>query len=272
MPFAAINGFRLYHEIQGQGDIVMLLHHGFGCTKMWGPVVALLVDQGYKVIMYDRRGFGQSDRGADFMDFYVSDDFRSDSVKELEALRHWLGIDSFHLVGQCEGGVVAIDYAVQYPQRVKDIVISSTMCYSTIPLSEFNAGKFTKAFDELHPDQQKKFIDWHGEFTRPFFHQFRQFGGEYGKDLFDLRPALDLVDCPTLVLYPDRSVLFAVEQGVAFYRHLSKGELAVLPNCGHNTYEEQPEQYASHVSNFLGRHRFGDQTDMKMARPVTCAG
>ena len=65
--------------------------------------------------------------------------------------------------------------------------------------------------------------------------------------MFDLRPTLELVNCPTLVLYPDRSFLFEVEQGVAFYRHLPKGELAVLPNCGHNTYDEQPEQYGSHI-------------------------
>jgi pimeloyl-ACP methyl ester carboxylesterase len=56
------------------------------------------------------------------------------------------------------------------------------------------------------------------------------------------------------VLYPDRSILFDVEQGVAFYRHLPKGELAILPDCGHNTYEEQPEQYCLIILNFLERH------------------
>lgn len=80
--------------------------------------------------------------------------------------------------------------------------------------------------------------------------------------------------CPTLVLYPDRSFLFEMEQGVAFYRHLPKGELAVLPSCGHNTYDEQPEQYGSHIVNFLARHRFGDEipTIGNTVRPITCAG
>jgi pimeloyl-ACP methyl ester carboxylesterase len=64
------------------------------------------------------------------------------------------------------------------------------------------------------------------------------------------------VSCPALVLYPDRSFLFDVEQGVTLYRHLPKGELAILPNCGHNTYEEQPEEYIRIILSFLKRHNF----------------
>ncbi len=274
MPVADINGIKLHYEIQGYGDPVLLLHHGFGCTKMWEKIIPSLVEQGYKAVSYDRRGYGQSGLGAHFEDFYVSDRFRPESVDELESLRDWLGIDSFHIVGQCEGGVVAVDYAARYPHRVKSIVISSTLCYSTIFMSEFNAIKFTKSFEELDPDLKTKLTDWHGERTEPFFNQFRQFGGAYGKYIFDLRPTLELVNCPTLVLYPDRSFLFEVEQGVAFYRHLPKGELAVLPDCGHNTYDEQPEQYGSHIVGFLARHRFGDESPIiaKTVRPITCAG
>jgi pimeloyl-ACP methyl ester carboxylesterase len=274
MNFADINGINLYYEIQGFGEPVLLLHHGFGCTRMWDKIVPPLVQHGYKTISYDRRGYGQSELGERFEDFYVSDQFRSESVNELESFRHWVGIDSFHVVGQCEGGVVALEYAAKYPHRVKNIVISSTLCYSTMEMSELNALKFTKTFDELNEDLQTKLISWHGERTEPFFNQFRKFGGAYGKSFFDLRPTLALINCPTLVLYPDRSSLFDVEQGVAFYRHLPKGELAVLPNCGHNTYDEEPEAYVSHIVNFLDRQR-GDgasPADSKTARAITCAG
>ena len=92
-------------------------------------------------------------------------------------------------------------------------------------------------------------------------------------DIFDIRPVLPLVSCPALVLYPDRSFLFEVEQGVSFYRGLPKGELAVLPKCGHNTYEDKPDEYATHIINFLARHRFGEEAGIdKDERPMTCAG
>lgn len=274
MPSIEINGFTIHYEIQGFGEPVFLLHHGFGCGKMWDKVVPQLVEQGYKTICYDRRGYGLSEPGEGFDDFYVGDTFRDASLKELEAFRDWLGVDSFHAVGQCEGGVVAVDYAAAYPDRVKSLTTSSTMCYSTVDMCTFNASKFTKTFDQLDPDLQAKLTSWHGEKTERFFNQFRLFGGAYGKEFFDLREQLQRVSCPALVLYPDRSFLFEVEQGVSFYRHLQHGELAVIPRCGHNTYEEQPHEFATHVVNFLARQRFGfdSRNPGKNVQAVTCAG
>jgi pimeloyl-ACP methyl ester carboxylesterase len=257
MAFANINGLNIYYEVHGNEDTIVLLHHGFGCTKIWKEIYPGLVQMGYNVVMYDRRGYGQSEGGPDFREFYVSDRFRPESVKELAAIREILQLDTFHLVGQCEGGVVAVDYAVSHSDEVKSIVVSSTQCYSTMPMQELNPLKFPDVFVNLQPRMKDKLIDWHGPVEAElFFNQFRQFGGAYGKDFFDLRPVLHYVTCPTLVLYPDRSSIFDVEQGVAFYRNLQKGELAVLPNCGHNTYEHEPEEYTRAVLNFLKRHNF----------------
>lgn len=254
MAYMVIDNRRLYYEDHGSGPVIMLLHHGFGCTKMWKEIYPPLVSAGYRVIMYDRRGYGRSDRGRDFRSFYISDRFRPESLSDLEALVNSLGVEQMHLVGQCEGGVIAADFAAAFPQRVLSMVTSSTQCFSTMPMTEFNAIKFTKQFAELDEELRQKLIDWHGsEYAEEFFNQFIRFGGAYGKDMFDLRPVLEKVTCPSLVLYPDRSFLFDVEQGVAFYRHLPKGELAVLPRCGHNTYEQQPDEYVRHLISFLKR-------------------
>jgi pimeloyl-ACP methyl ester carboxylesterase len=274
MAYADINGIKIYYEIHGHGVPLMMLHHGFGCTKMWDKVVPGLVENGYNVICYDRRGFGQSEAGKDFLDFYVGDNFVEESVKELESLRDLLGVDSFYVVGQCEGGIIAAEYASRYPARVKNVVISSTLCYSSTTMHEFNLSKFTRSFDELDPYLREKLLEWHGDRTIPFHNQFRQFGGAYGKDVFDIRPTIQKVDCPTLVLYPDRSFLFEVEQGVAFYRNLPQGELAVLPHCGHNTYEEMPEEYVSNIVSFFARRRFDGMPGLKnkTVQPITCVG
>ena len=257
MSFVKINGNKVYFETHGGGEPIVLLHHGFGCTKMWKDIYPALVSEGYRVIMYDRRGYGQSEPGPDFKAFYVSDRFRSESVLELDSLVNYLGIDSFHAVGQCEGGVVAVDFAATYHDRVKSVMTSSTQCYSQIPMAAFNEAKFPDVFQDLEPELKEKLVLWHGkERAEPFFNQFRRFGGAYGKNVFDLRPVLPRVVCPALVLYPDRSFLFDVEQGIAFYYHLASGELAVLPKCGHNTYEHRPHEYVRQVLAFLERHSF----------------
>jgi pimeloyl-ACP methyl ester carboxylesterase len=257
VPFTNFNERKLYYEIHGAGDTILLLHHGFGCTKIWKDIYPGLVEEGYRVILYDRRGYGQSEAGPDFQEFYVSDRFRPESVKELSALTEALQLEEFHIIGQCEGGVVAVDFAAAHPDPVKSVITSSTQCFSDMTMEKLNPIKFPKAFQELGPDLRAKLMDWHGpENAEPFFNQFRKFGGAYGKDVFDLRPVLPSVTCPALVLYPDRSFIFDVEQGVAFYRHLPKGELAVLPSCGHNTYEHRPADYVRNVLAFYGRHGF----------------
>jgi pimeloyl-ACP methyl ester carboxylesterase len=256
MPFERINGINIYYECHGDGKgkgAIVLLHHGFGCTKIWKEIYPALVDRGYRVLMYDRRGYGQSEEGPGFMDFYISNRFRPASVEEMGGLVDFVGLKRFHIIGQCEGGVVAADYAAMRPDRVESVVASSTQCFSPVTMVEKNASDFPKAFRELETELQAKLTEWHGDKAESFFDQFRLFGGAYGTDVFDLRPVLSSVACPTLVLYPDRSSIFEVEQGVAMYRSLPKGELAVLPGCGHNTYQYRPEDYVRIAIDFFER-------------------
>jgi pimeloyl-ACP methyl ester carboxylesterase len=255
VPFETVHGIKIYYEVHGEGDTVVLLHHGFGCTRMWKDIYPPLVEDGYRVVMYDRRGYGQSEKGDDFQEFYESGRFRPENIRDLALLRDKLGLDSFHIIGQCEGGVVGVDFAVAYPHCVKSLFISSTQCYSDITTAEFNSIHFPQPFGELEPTLREKFIEWHGkDHAESSYNQFSKYGGAYGSDIFDLRPMLPSVRCPTLVLYPDRSALFDVEQALAFYRGLPRGELAVLPGCGHNTYEQRPEEYTYYALDFLKRH------------------
>ena len=256
MPFAEINGIQIYYEDHGDGETVVFLNHGFGSTKMWKSIWPHFVKQGYRVIMYDRRGYGQSEK-TDFEEFYVSDRFRPENVKTLAALMEMFNIGTFSIVAQCEGGVIGVEYVVKYPDQVKTIVVSSTQCYSDMTMHEFNKMKFPKPYGDLNPKFRENLIHWQGkEYAEKYYKLFRKYGGggAYGRGFFDLRNLLPLVTCPTLVLYPDRSPIFDVKQGVEFYHKLPEGELAVIPDCGHNTYEDKPEQYLMFVLDFLRRH------------------
>jgi pimeloyl-ACP methyl ester carboxylesterase len=268
MPFETINNLKIYYEVHGEGEAVIFMHHGFGCTRIWNSIYPRFTAQGYRVVMYDRRGYGRSERGDDFQQFYESDRYRPESLEELKIIKENFGIKECHLIGQCEGGVIGVDYAIRYPNEVKTLTTASTQCYSDVPMTELNAIKFGKKYAYLEAALQAKMIGWHGEAAEINYNQFTKYGGAYGKDYFDLRPILPLVACPTLVLYPDRSAIFDVEQAVAFYRYLPKGELAVFPKCGHNTYEQKPEDYARTVLDFITRNTKGEDS---MPHPaMTC--
>jgi len=268
MPIMEVNNRRVYYEQYGEGEIIILLHHGFGCTKMWKGIFPRLVMAGYRVVMYDRRGFGQSEGGDDFWDFYESDRCRDESVEELRSVKQTLGIGSCHLVGQCEGGVVGLDYAIGYPEEVETLTVASTQCYSDVTMVELNALKFPKRFAKLEPELQAKMIEWQGDKAEQAYNHYTSYGGEYGRDYFDLRPVLPRVKCPTLVLYPDRSAIFDVEQAVGFYRHLPRAELAIFPKCGHNTYDQRPDDYVKTVLDFIARSTGKQESQIRPA--MTC--
>jgi pimeloyl-ACP methyl ester carboxylesterase len=258
VSFAEINGTKIYFEVHGDGETLVLLNHGFGSSKMWNDIYPRLVEKGYRVVIYDRRGYGQSEK-TDFEEFYISDRFRPENVATLAGLMTELNTAKFNIIGQCEGGVIGVDYAVKYPHQVKTMVISSTQCYNKLPMEKFNKTKFPEQYGDLTPKFREDIIYWQGKaYAETYYSLFIKYGGggAYGRGLFDLRDQLSLVTCPTLVLYPDRSPIFDVEQGVESYRNLPEGELAVIPDCGHNTYKDKPKEYLMFVIDFLRRHTF----------------
>ncbi|OGN89571.1 MAG: hypothetical protein A2158_01970 [Chloroflexi bacterium RBG_13_46_14] len=260
MPLININKVDIYYEVHGEGKPLILMHHGMGSSKMWKKLLPGFLDR-YKVILYDCRGFGQSDKGENFRDYYRSKEYIPNSVRKLSILLERLDVkDSVYILGQCEAGVTGFHYAAENSDRVKAIAISSTMCCGktgTSQLPQPSGSKKRPSFHDAEPEFKKKLINWHGETYAPeFFSLFMEGGGAYGSgsESFDLRDTLEKVQCPALVLYPDRSSLFDVEQAVLMYRSLPAGELAVLPYCGHNTYEHQPEEYQRIILSFFARH------------------
>jgi pimeloyl-ACP methyl ester carboxylesterase len=270
MPFEKLNNRQVFYETHGRGEeTIILMHHGFGCMRILKDVYPRFVAEGFRVVMFDRRGFGRSEPGEDFQTFYENEDrYRRESVAELRELKNALAIEECHLVGQCEGGVVGVDYAVKYPEDVRTLTVASTQCYSEVPMIELNSKKFIGKFSLLEPKLQLKMTEWHGRNAQTRYDQFAKYGGAYGMSYFDLRPMLPRVACPTLILYPDRSAIFDVEQAIALYRHLPKGEVAVFPRCGHNTYEQRPADYARTVLGFINRNLPG--AALREPPAVTC--
>ena len=149
MAFLELVGRQVYFEQHGEGPLVILLHHGFGSSEMWRGVLPHLVMAGYRVVTYDRRCYGQSEQGEDYREFYFSEGFRDAAVAELTGLMAALELGPAHLVGQCEGGVVALDMARLHPASVKSLVAASTQCYSSVPMPELNKAKFPLPYAQL---------------------------------------------------------------------------------------------------------------------------
>lgn len=112
--FVPVPGGRIYVEVDGtpSDPPVVLIHAGIANLRAWDAMVPLVVAGGYRVVRYDMRSFGRST--TDDVDY--SD--RDDAVAVLDAL----GIVRAPFVGNSRGGMVSIDTAIEYPDRVVAVV------------------------------------------------------------------------------------------------------------------------------------------------------
>ena len=110
--YIRVPGGRLLVVDEGQGPPIVLLHAGIANLRSWDAMAPYLVNAGYRVIRYDQRGFGETTTEA------VPFSNRADVI----ALLDHLGIGRAALVGNSRGGVIALDTAVEFPDRFVAVV------------------------------------------------------------------------------------------------------------------------------------------------------
>lgn len=115
MPHQLVNGARLYYDSVGQGPAI-IFHHGYtGSHDSWEEVVPALSDR-FRCVVMDCRGAGDSEHTADG---YTIEQYAADVVGMADAL----GIDRFTYVGHSMGGVIGMELALSYPQRLEKLVL-----------------------------------------------------------------------------------------------------------------------------------------------------
>jgi pimeloyl-ACP methyl ester carboxylesterase len=115
--YAEVNGIKLYYEIHGTGQPLVLLHGGLGALEMFGPNLPALA-QGRQVIAVDLQGHG---RTAD-IDRPLSPQSMADDVA---GLIKFLKLQRANIMGYSMGGMVALQVAIRHPEVVNRLVVAS---------------------------------------------------------------------------------------------------------------------------------------------------
>ncbi|WP_252106502.1 MULTISPECIES: alpha/beta hydrolase [unclassified Halomonas] len=111
----------IYYEVHGAGKPVVLIHGWPLSSRSWEPQVPALVEAGYKVISYDRRGFGKSTQADGGYDY---DTLAADLKKLLDAL----DVHDATLVGFSMGGGEVARYIAHYgTERVSKAVLAAAV-------------------------------------------------------------------------------------------------------------------------------------------------
>lgn len=103
---------KLYFEMTGSGEPIVLIHGGQMDCRIWDAEVELLRSN-YRVIRYDVRGYGRSPAPTEVYSLH----------EDLARLLDRLEVPKAHLVGLSLGGAAAIDFAIAHPERVGKLVV-----------------------------------------------------------------------------------------------------------------------------------------------------
>src|ERR1044072_3139759 len=116
-----VNGMRMYYEIHGQGEPVLLLHGLSGAGGYWEPFITRLPAE-YQLVIPDMRGHGRSTNPS--LEFT-----HRQSALDVFGLLDLLGVERFKAIGVSCGGNTLLHMATQQPCRVEAMGLVSATAY-----------------------------------------------------------------------------------------------------------------------------------------------
>jgi len=253
--YADLPGVRLwFKDSGGNGVPVVFLHASAGSSQNWEYQIPAFTTAGYRVIAYDRRGWGRSVSEQGGQAGTAADDLRG--------LMKFLGVERFHLVGTAGGGIVAFDYALSFPQQLRSLVVANSI--GGVQDEDYVAlGRRLRPpqFEALPPDLRElgpsyRAADPNG--TRRWLElerMSRQSGAtaqsQRNRMTFSM---LESIQVPTFLITGEAD-LYAPPPVLRMFASRIKGsESMVMPEVGHSSYWEKPDLFNRAVLDFIRKH------------------
>lgn len=253
-----VNGTTLHYVVEGNGPEVVVLTHGLGSDlRFWDASIEPLTKH-HRVLRWDLRGSGRSAKPPGPYDAALF-------ARDLAALLAALDVPRAHIVGHSGGGVVAQRFVLDFPDRVRSLVLLSTSSkvgeraarvWQRLadvverdgfgPEGPGDARAFSPAFAAAHPDVIRE----HGDRTRAnepaaYAATVRAFGS------YDWTEELGRIAVPALVVQGLEDRLTPPGGSVILSRGLPRSRLLMIPDAGHNLPVEMPTLFAAVVVAFL---------------------
>lgn len=237
--FAEVNGIEMYYRVVGKGPPILLIHGGLSNQHVWDAQLPYLARH-HSVIVADSRGQGRSTRTDEPITYgLMADDY--------VALLDHLHIDKVDLVGWSDGGIIGLDIAMRYPERLKSLFAQAA---NVTP--EGSTG-FAAARAEGRPLPELR----HYESIDKEIHALWANEPNYTAE------ELSQIRVRTAIVIGDRDTAITREHTEYIARQIPGAELIILPDSGHGVPAEKPHLYARYVLRFIDEN--GPAADTKSA-------
>ncbi len=250
-----IDGIELHFEKNGSGKPIVFSGAWLDDLSIWDSQVKHLSGK-YLTVTYDQRGHGSSDKAKPGRGNYSVQVLASD----LGALIQGLALEKPIVVGFSQGGMVALRFAADHPDRLSKLVLVGT-CAKMIPPT--GAG-FLKAMGRLLPTKTFYRILGRYRFYKPSkqtAHAWLERALKVDKSVAfesweewaekcDLRDLASKIQVPTLIIVGDKDKLF-LETCRRLNEQIGHSQLKIIPGSGHTVSVEKPEEFNQVLEEFI---------------------
>ena len=251
-----IDGLDVNYYTAGRGQPLVVIHGGGGDARTWSHNINALA-RNYTVYAPDLPGYGASQP-------LIGNYYIPELTGFVNSFSQSLGLDQFSLVGHSLGGGISLNYALEFPQRVKKLVLVSSLCLGreiafwvrllSIPALLSSVGAMTMAI--------LKSIKWifetiaEGvEFIMPLSPASVTIGGSITtirEQTLVLANRLSEIVMPTLLVWGGRDPIVPVRHAYAAAEVIPNCRIKVFENRGHNVHRDELNQFSSVLTDFLG--------------------
>ena len=275
MTTIRIRDVSLFVKVMGQGYPLLLMHGGPGVDHSTMLPLRPLADR-YTLVLYDHRCNGRSE-GAE-----VSSMTWENLTADADALRQALGFDQWAVLGHSFGGMVALEYALRYPQSLSHLVLLDTCGDSRWVQENAPQALAKRGYSPATVEMARRFFN--GQIAADeMVPAMRKFGSGYYHHLgplqlahqvvlglrMKLRPEalifafgqllkgwtvmdrLGEIQVPTLVMAGQDDFQFPPEHQAALAAGIADARLEIIERAGHNAHTERPADVIQALRDFL---------------------
>ena len=260
MPYAKVNGIKIYYETYGEGYPLLLIGGLGSQIQSWAAQVPIY-SKYFHVIVFDNRGSGKSDKP----DFPYTTELMADDAS---MLLDTLGIESAHIAGKSMGGMIGQWLAIKYPQKVKKLVLGCTSAsrddvgneilgmgreiatkigMKAVWLAAIFWG-YTREYIEKNLSSIKQTLEAIPEDPEALTGYIRQSFACQGHNIRDL---VGRIKAPTLVMIGENDLSVSPKRSREIAELIPGAELKVFKGVKHGFWRERQEDVDKGVLDFL---------------------
>jgi len=230
MPTIQVNDIRMYYEVHGEGEpLVLILGLGTDLSE-WSAIIEGLARR-YRVIAFDNRGAGRTDKPDQP---YTVERMADDTA----GLLRTLGVERAHVLGVSLGGRIALALALRHPERAQKLILVSTSARTARRSHWFSALSLLSSAPLLR-----------SKYPQPRYAFVRQ---REASTTFNCADRLGEIHAPTLILHgrSDKTVPYALAEEL----HAGIAGSQLLPFEGGHIFflMRERQRFFDVIADFLG--------------------